>query len=245
MGIAISWRSQIGTRTDDNRDYGGVGLRGDEALCIVLDGSTKGPNSGALARQITRALIDWYVSTDQEITAETLTAKMRGIHAALCKAHPRDSASYMIVHVPSPHTILVMHAGDCLLGQVEKDGGITWMCQPHTLANIVGPIPVPELARLAVRHRLTRSFRPREFMPPDVTQMNIQKDSLLVLGTDGFWADLSAREQNHFLDGESVSMAAEGDDRSALCIRILDDATDSVVHNSQFGAENFYVKTAG
>ncbi|KQZ26508.1 hypothetical protein ASD50_03625 [Mesorhizobium sp. Root552] len=244
MGIEISWRSQTGTRTDDNRDYGGVGLRGDEALCVVLDGSTKGPDSGALARQIASALIDWYVSTDQDITAEALTARLREIHAALSHEHLRGSASYMIVHVQSAHTILVLHAGDCLLGQVEEDGGITWMCQPHTLANIVGEIPVAEIARLAVRHRLTRSFRPREFMPPDATQRKIPKDSILVLGTDGFWAELSAREQDQFLNGNDVSMTGEGDDRSALCIRIIDGATGSVVRDPQFGAENFYVKTA-
>jgi hypothetical protein len=53
MGMEINWLSQQGKRTGDNRDCGGVGVRADEVLCLVLDGSTSGPTSGDLARQIT------------------------------------------------------------------------------------------------------------------------------------------------------------------------------------------------
>jgi len=81
MGIEISWRSQAGKRTEDNRDCAGVGIRGDEALCIVLDGSTAGPDSGTLARRVARDLIDWFTASDDAATTESLIARLRAIHA--------------------------------------------------------------------------------------------------------------------------------------------------------------------
>lgn len=244
MGIAISWHSQTGTRTEDNRDCGGVGLRGDEALCVVLDGSTKGPDSGALARQVTRALIDWYVATDQEITAETLTARLREIHGALSKTHPRDSASYMIVHVRATHAVLVLHAGDCLFGRLQENGGIAWLSQPHTLASVTGENTVAEIAGLAARHRLTRSFRAREFRRPDALELVIEEDSTLVIATDGFWAELSTAEQDRFRDGEDMPMDTERDDRSILCIRLRDGMAETIVSDLQPKTDNLYLNRA-
>jgi len=126
MGIDVSWLSQAGKRTKDNRDCGGFGIRAEEALCVILDGSTNGPNSGEFARQITQELIDWYVADDGEMTAETLTACLRQIHETLAKAYPRDSASYMIVNI-RPNTALAMYAGDCLLGRRTTKSGIEWL----------------------------------------------------------------------------------------------------------------------
>lgn len=62
MPIEVDWISQAGRRTADNRDFGGIGIRAEDALCIVLDGSSTGEDSGALARDITQALIDWFVA---------------------------------------------------------------------------------------------------------------------------------------------------------------------------------------
>ena len=87
MGIEVSWHSQNGKRTSDNRDCGGIGIRADETLCIVLDGSTTGPDSGVLARQIMRDMVDWYVASDEEITAKSLTARLREVHGTLSRQH--------------------------------------------------------------------------------------------------------------------------------------------------------------
>lgn len=244
VGLEIKWRSQTGTRTEDNRDYGGVGLRGDEALCVVLDGSTKGPDGGALARGITCALIDWYVATDEEITAATLTARLRGIHEAISREHSRDSASYMIVHVRSREAVLVLHAGDCLLGLAAEKIGIVWQSQPHTLANVTGSLPVAEIAGLVARHRLTRSFRAREFLPPDAIEMKVTDGSLLLIATDGFWAELSALDQNRFIGGQDIPMPPEGDDRSLLSIRRVDGKPHNIAHDPEAEVANLYVKRA-
>lgn len=130
MGVDVSWLSQAGTRTKYNRDCGGVGIRAEEALCVVLDGSTSGPNSGEFAQQITQELINWYIAADGKLTAETLTARLRQIHEVVAKAYPQASASYMIVNI-RPDATLALYAGDCLLGRRNAKRGIEWLSRPH------------------------------------------------------------------------------------------------------------------
>lgn len=194
MEMQLDWRSQQGTKAGDNRDYGGVGLRPDGVLCLVLDGSTSGPKSGELAGQIARDVIDWYVATAEDVTAETLTAQLRKIHGSLSKRFPRDSAGYVIVCLARTGPALVLHAGDCLLGRQAGESPIQWLIRPHTLANVIDDMPVAEIAESHVRHRLTRSFRAREFIPPDVTEIEAEWGSSLVAATDGFWAELNSEE---------------------------------------------------
>lgn len=241
MGIDVSWHSQTGKRTTDNRDCGGIGIRDNEALCIVLDGSTTAPDSGVLARQITRDMVDWYVTSGDAITTDSLTARIRQVHGTLSRQYPLASASYMMVHIDSQNTLLGLHAGDCLLGRRDGPDKIEWLIQPHTLANATGHIPVATIAGLTTRHRLTRSFRAREFMAPDAAELSFEKE--IVLATDGFWADLSTQDQARFLEGQSVPMPIDGDDRSALRIRLLDTARDSRVRYDEKSADGFYTKT--
>ncbi|MBO4227829.1 hypothetical protein [Bradyrhizobium neotropicale] len=238
MEINVSWHSQTGKRTTDNRDCGGLGIRADETLCIVLDGSTTAPDSSMLAHEIMRGMIDWYVASDEAITTESLGARLKQIHSTLSRQHLRASASYMMVHISSRNTLLVLHAGDCLLGR--RDGTIEWLNQPHTLGNATGPVPVATLAGLTTRHRLTRSFRAREFMPPDAMELNIEKE--LVIATDGFWAELSTQDQARFLEGQNVPIPTDGDDRSALRIRLHDTAPDSRIRYDEKSADGFYAK---
>jgi len=241
MGIEISWRSQAGKRTEDNRDCAGVGIRGDEALCIVLDGSTAGPDSGALARRVARALIDWFTASDDAATAESLVARLRTIHAGTSGHHPRASASYMIVHIRLPDALLAIHAGDCLIGRRDEQHVIEWVCRPHTLANAIGAdVPIAAIAGQAARHRLTRSFRVREFMAPDAVALHGGRE--IIVATDGFWADLSAEDHSRFLESQNIPMPIDGDDRSALRLRVIDTAPEILVRSEGADPDEFYVK---
>lgn len=241
MGIEISWHSQAGKRTDDNRDCAGVGMRGDEALCIVLDGSTNGPDSGALARRVARDMIDWFVTTEEAVTADILIARLRAIHAGLSGHHPRGSASYMIVHIRLPDVLLAVHAGDCLIGRRDGQQAIEWVCRPHTLANATGAdVPIAAIAGQVARHRLTRSFRVREFMAPDVVALHGGRE--IIVATDGFWADLSAEDQNRFLEDQSIPIPAAGDDRSALRLLVINAAPEIHVRGAKAETDDFYVK---
>jgi len=144
MGVEVDWRSKQGTHTDDNRDYCGVGLRDDAALCVVLDGSTSGANSGEFSQVIARDLIDWFM-TVRSVTVEAVISRLRCIHSDLLPRFRRDSASFVIALINDEGAAQVLHVGDCLAGLHEgtwrSSGGrdrIRWLmrsmsCESPTL----------------------------------------------------------------------------------------------------------------
>ncbi|MFB6452906.1 protein phosphatase 2C domain-containing protein [Bradyrhizobium tunisiense] len=239
--MQINWRSVQGTKTHDIRDCAGVGVRANAVLSVVLDGSTSGPTSGDLARQIVRYVTDWYVGTNEAVTAESLVARLRHAHLSLSRRFPRDSASYALVHIADASTALVLHAGDCLLGCHKENGPIRWFTRPHTLANPTGKMPIDQIARSHVRNRLTRSFRAREFMPPEISEIKAEPRSSFIAATDGFWAELNPEEQAMFMQGHNVAINDEGDDRSVLQIGRLSQLGTRIQIDGE-AAANFYIK---
>lgn len=239
MDVAWSWRSSKGQRTADNRDCGGIGLRSDAVLAIVLDGSTATPDAGAFARQIARDLINWFVRIDARVTAQDITAQLRAIHAALSPTFRGDAASYVIALLEKEKPVLILHAGDCLAGQFDSTRPVDWLIQPHTLANAIEDVAIPAIAADPVRNRLTRSFRAREFIAPDITEISMGGGRALVLATDGFWAALDPQEQVQFLTGEEAAMKDDDDDCSALRLRMVAGEGRSEIDGEM--ADNFYV----
>lgn len=217
MTLQIWWHCRQGTRTADNRDHAGIGIRGDAVLAIVLDGSTSGSASGDFACEIAHRMVDWFVTGTEEVTADALIAQLRMTHAALAMDFLTDSASYVLVYLDATRPALVLHAGDCLVGRREEDGRIAWLMQPHTLANPLLPVAIESLAKDPARHRLTRSFRSKRFIAPDLNSFELDDRPLLV-ATDGFWADLEAHQQVAFIEGAAAAVDQERDDCSVLSI---------------------------
>lgn len=217
MAFEIGWHCQQGTGTADNRDYAGIGIRGDSILAIVLDGSTSGSASGVFARAIASTIVDWFVTGAAEITVESLTEQLRMTHATLSKDFRRDSASYVLLHAGPAQSALVLHAGDCLVGRVDANGRTSWLLQPHTLSNALSPVSINVLAEEDARHVLTRSFRSKRFIAPDLSSIELDHRPLLV-ATDGFWAELDSDRQKSFLEGHIQASERERDDRSVLSI---------------------------
>lgn len=242
--MEISWRSEQGKKTRDNRDCGGAGVRANGVLCLVLDGSTSGPTSGDFARQIIRDVVDWYAATDEAATAENFMAQLRRAHRSLSRRFPQDSASYILAHIADTGPALVLHAGDCLLGSHERNGPVRWFTKPHTLANPIGEVPIDEIARSPARNRLTRSFRAREFLPAEVNRITAELGKSFVAATDGFWAELTAGEQATFLQGDDLAITAEGDDRSALQIERPHEPGAKIQFRKD-AATNLYIKNLG
>ena len=233
MGAGVRWRSEQGTRTDDDRDFAAIGIRADEMLCIVLDGATMRPESGILAKRLGTELIDAYVTFDEPVDPERIVMWMRDLHADLSRAFPRASASYTAVLVQDQPRIHAIHAGDCLAGLRKPEASIEWVTQPHTLTNAFADRAILEIATDPDRHRLTRSFRSREFMRPDVSQCD--GEGRLILATDGFWADLTADEQLNFLENVDPLQRAGRDDCSVLQITLMEDQRWEVADLGQPG----------
>lgn len=236
------WRSQTGPKAEENRDHCGIGIRDDEALCIVLDGSTHGRESGELVRRIASHIVDWYVAAESAITPGAITTRLGLMHPELSRTFPQASASYVLVHVDGRGATAALWAGDCLLGRRGERGGIEWLCQPHTLANAFDVVHVAAVAGLTTRHLITRSFRAREFMSPEVLGPTPADE--LILATDGFWAELGRDEQDAFLDEMQQPGRAYGDDRSVLRIRFSDTPAGQLIRRD-VDSESLYVRARG
>jgi len=242
MAFAIQWHCQQGTRTTDNRDHAGIGIRGNSILAIVLDGSTSRPASGLLAQKIARQMVDWFMTTSTDITPAAITEQLRETHKTLAGDFRKESASYVLLYADSGRQAIVLHAGDCLLGHHDGDGRISWLTQPHTLANALSAVPYAALAKLDARHFLTRSFRSREFLVPELSLVDLP-DQVVVMGTDGFWADLDPDLQRAFVEGRFSANEAERDDRSLLSISRAAANTAPGISGTHATA-NIYVRTA-
>ncbi|CTQ61916.1 PP2C family protein-serine/threonine phosphatase [Roseibium album] len=227
MNIGISWRSEQGLLTPDNRDWCGIGLRNDAILCIVLDGSTSGENSGEYAHQIARRLVDWFTIFDN-VTLEAIIDRLRFIHRELTLKFRRSSASFVIAFVEKNGLTHLLHAGDCLAMASDGALGLVSHIQPHTLTNAICQMPIDDIASSPLRNRLTRSFRSTEFMPPDVCNYTPVANQKLILATDGFWAALDSEEKAKFLAGDLVSSCKERDDCSVLSLEFSSDRSGEV-----------------
>jgi len=239
MSVEISWHSKQGRRADTNQDYCGIGVRRDTTLCVVLDGSTTGKQSGELVRLIASDLIDWFTNTNGRITADDIINQLREIHNARSSELHWASASYLVAMIEAKKPTLILYVGDCLVGRFNTNAPIEWLIRPHTLVNAIESMSVEEIASFTLRNKLTRSFRAKEFMIPDIASLTASGEETFVIATDGFWAELKHEEQLRFLEGEGLQLEDDMDDCSALKIHILDSTAKLQVNTST--AENFYV----
>ncbi len=229
MAIELSWHSTQGTRTCTNQDYCGVGVRPDTVLCVVLDGSTAGLQSGKLVRLIADDLTDWFALAEGSITADDVVSQLREIHKILSRELPLASASYLVTLIRRNRPSIIIHAGDCLIGDNENTAPIGWLVTPHTLANAIDDASIDKIASSPLRNKLTRSFRAKNFMIPDTTTIPDTGDAEFVVATDGFWAELTSDQQHRFLAGEVAQTKDNMDDCSALSIRIHGSTAETYV----------------
>ncbi|WP_299048853.1 protein phosphatase 2C domain-containing protein [uncultured Tateyamaria sp.] len=222
MTAELHWRSKRGRRTDDNWDYCGVGFRSEATLCVVLDGSSRKPKSGELVRLVAKDLIDWFVQTEGQVSSDEIIGQMHIIHDARLPNLQQASASYLIMLITRYQAPIIFHAGDCLFGNVDTEGLIEWLMQPHTLANATCDLSIAKLVHSNIRNRLTRSLRANEFMTPEITTIPAKQGETLIVATDGFWAGLNQEEQRCFLVDEGCYEGDDLDDCSALKITIND-----------------------
>lgn len=243
VGVELSWHSSRGGGSDTNQDYCGIGQRDDAVLCIVLDGSTAGPQSGELAKAIARDLIDWFTSATTRASADDIVNQLREIHAKRSRSLRWASASYLVALIEPQQPIAILYAGDCLMGRCGTPASIDWLIKPHTLANAIKDLPLDEIIGSPLRNRLTRSFRATRFITPDTFTVPDPYNDPLVIATDGFWAAMNDDEQRRFLEGEDIQPKNNIDDRSALMIRHL--ASDKITRVQPTLAGNLYLVQSG
>ena len=240
MPFTANWISHPGTRTEDNRDFCGIGQRSDSILCIVMDGTTMGQGSGEFASFVAKALVDWFVTVDQ-VTGDAIVEQLRLIHTSLTAEFRHASASFAIAWVDDAGSAQLFHAGDCLVGSQKGEAPTQWETRPHTLADVFGNLSIAEIAASPVRNRVTRSLRPKGFMTPDIGALTLEPQGTMILATDGFWADVMSEDQIKYLGRYGQLKPGLGDDCSALMVQISS-KQEMRATGEEFG--NFYARFA-
>ncbi len=218
MAFEHEWHSLQGTLTRDNRDYCGIAERPDATLYVVIDGATRGPCGGDLARELACHLVDQFLEMDEPFARIQISRLLQNIHAKLCRRFPADSASFFILVQTNDRQIMTAHAGDCRLGRMRPDKSVEWLSKAHTLANAVDDLSDTALIAHPNRHCLTRSFRAGRLPNPEYGEFSFLPDDTLLIATDGFWAELNSSGQTEFLEGTFTSSEKEADDKSCLIL---------------------------
>lgn len=218
MVFEYEWRSSPGTITSDNRDYCGIAERPDAPLYVVIDGATRGPSGGDLAKELARHLVDQFLEFNEPFAEIQISNLLQNIHTELRRRFPADSASLFILVQTSDGSIMTAHVGDCRLGRLKSDKSIEWLSKPHTLANAIEDLSDSALIANPSRHSLTRSFRPGRLPDPEYGRYPLKQDDTFLIATDGFWAELNSSDQAEFLEGKFASSEKGADDRSCLIL---------------------------
>lgn len=219
MAFDFEWHSASGALTDDNRDYCGIAERQDAALYAIVDGATRGPHGGELARDLVCRLVDGFIAMDAPVTEDAVCDLLRQAHRDLRRQYAADSASYLIALAMEEGALTALYAGDCRLGRVVEGQAVHWLTGVHTLANATEDLPDAALSVHPNRHILTRSFRAREFQQPECAPCDLTTGDTLLLATDGFWAEMDTAIQAAFIKGHYPDSAQNHDDISCLVLR--------------------------
>jgi serine/threonine protein phosphatase PrpC len=210
------WQSRGGTLAPDNRDYCGIAEAYGTNLCILADGATGTPHSGELARALVCHFLESFKRTQQSLTSEGAITLLKQAHGDLRRQYPADSASYIVAFKTDDPIINTIHAGDCRLGRVTQNR-IQWLTPVHTLATAIQNLEDHVLRADPNRYLLTRSFKGRRFQEPECNIHKLDdKHEVMVLASDGFWADLEESKQLDLLSESPLEMKAFSDDTSCL-----------------------------
>ena len=233
------WRSFQGTITSDNRDFCAIGQKEDTAIYVLVDGASKGPSGGELARSLAQRLVDGFIALEGFCDERQVVELLSQAYQALKHQFPADTASYVML-VCEGDEITYYHAGDCRVGRLHTDGSVDWISNVHTLANATGPLPEQELVSHPDRHILTRSFRTKGQCEPDNGRIALDPGMSLILATDGFWADTPPAKQHRLVVQNEMDGFETTDDLSFLVL-----GPEEVDEQIPTDCENLYVKTAG
>ncbi len=242
-GWAHLWHSKQGSFTTDNRDYCGIAKNKGSILYLLIDGISKSPNGGEFAKEFAHLFLDIFVGSDELQSETTLQGILKKVHETLRRKFPADSASYILA-LHNGDSMVTLHAGDCRLGTITKDGIINWLTPAHTLANAIIFLTDNELRLHPDRHALTRSFKGRRFEPGVVNHFPLLASDSLILASDGFWAELDETEQIAFSQRGVVDKTGTFDDISSLLLTRVPKSktsvkTETYFKNRQF--ENIYI----
>lgn len=226
--------SQQGRARQSNRDFVGVFELKRGLLVYLLDISTSSALNGINFVERLNCLLSerltQYVVTDNNRFLEVF----KQIILDLQQTFKSGSASLITCFISyESNTIWGYTAGDPRLGVMDEQ--ITWVSPVHTGANPFDKSFTDNMKLLPERHILTRSVNMQKKYNPEFFQLELSKEQSLVIGTDGFWAELTPVQQQQVLTGQYVPTE---DDCSIFTIQNFLGAVNS--HCSDLPENCFY-----
>jgi serine/threonine protein phosphatase PrpC len=213
--------SQQGTYTTDNRDVVSYSHSacGTATLFIVLDGATSCPSSGNFSRELAELITAHFeqLPTQALTTERDLLAILKTAQAALQHKYVNDCSSLLLA-LSHAEQLLVMHSGDCCLGVIDSSSRIDWKIRVHTAANALSDASVDKIKNDPYRHQLTRSFKAKKYITPEMQYLKFPSNTNIIMATDGFWALTSAEQ--HALISQTAFQFEPEDDTSFILFEI-------------------------
>lgn len=206
--------SQKGTCTADNRDVVSHTLSacGTIGLFIVLDGATSCPSSGEFSRDLAEFIaVEFHKLTKSELSDErSVLSILKSAQITLQQKYLCDLSSLLLVVVKNREPILVIHAGDCCLGFIDVAHNIEWITRVHTAANAISSESVDSIKNDPKRLLLTKSFKAKKYVMPDIQYVALPCATKIIMATDGIWA-LTAAEQQQIITQSPTQFEFEDD----------------------------------
>lgn len=239
MACDIEWITYKGTITKTNQDYCGIAIRDDHVLYCVVDGSSRNDQSGSLANEFVKALMDKFVEKAEINSVNSIISLLNELSEKFKTSHPAGRLSFLILFYSGCEEISAIHAGDCRMGKIKSDNLIIWLTRVHTLANALKDIEEAELRKRDDRHVLTRNFRPGRPCDPEVTRVTVVREDTYIMSTDGLWADLNAEQKASFMGEGFYPSNNDRDDASCLILKKI--STKDVVAQAYGNGKNIYI----
>lgn len=207
-----------GQRTTDNRDAILAELNHGIALYMLVDGSSSRARSGEFAKQLAESIQNSFQAlTPEQVSPsnikEVLNSLLKTAQQQARKTYPAASASLNMVAITGS-VALTLYLGDCLLGRFNKYQEIKWLTQPHCH---LGHIEIEKLALTPEHNLLTKSFKSRRFESPQWKVIALRENQKLILASDGFWSDLTPKQQIKLINTKQLN-EAPNDDTSFILI---------------------------
>ena len=211
--------SQKGTCTVDNRDvvtctYSSCGTA---ILSIVLDGATSCPSSGDFSRDLATFInIQFCELTTAELVDEKSLLKiLKSAQIELQHKYVCDFSSLLLL-LKNGEQLFIINAGDGCLGFIDDTHTIEWKTCVHTFANTLQEKSIDNIKNDPLRHILTKSFKAKKYVTPDIQHFNLPGNTNVIIATDGFWA-LTNAEQSALITQTLTEFEPE-DDASFIII---------------------------
>ncbi|MDE8742613.1 hypothetical protein PZA22_08100 [Pectobacterium polaris] len=216
----LTWRSRQGLGRVSNNDAVALYQNDLVFLAILVDSAEKNGELRQLnfskywSDMVMTGCVKYINSSPKlKIASDEIINLMKEGQKSLRRSYLHDKASYIIILLDKHESILtVLHCGDCLLGEYQDNGLISWLVEPHNVYQQHKNLPTENGLPYPLentRFILTRSLNAKRFSQPEINRFCVSGMAPLLLSTDGYWAE-------HITDG--VSWDHLEDDASALII---------------------------